>query len=124
MLDCSARAVFSGSSRQIFDVHFLSNNALIAGGTDGVVRFWTMPGEAEFSATTPTQVVATHAGQIAAISYSAPLRLLATASPSGTRVWDTDPPRVATHICQSLKAAVRTTLWQEYLPDIPYAPVC
>jgi WD40 repeat protein len=117
-------SVFSGSTKQIFDVHFLTNNSLIAGGVDGVVRFWTMPGKAEFSATTPTQVVATHVGQIGSISYSARLRLLVTASPSGTRVWDTDPPRVATSICQALKAPVRTTLWQEYLPDVPYTPVC
>ncbi len=123
-VDIQHDSVFSASSKQIFAVHFLSNNSLIAGGLDGIVRFWTMPAAAEFIVITPTQVVATHAGQIAAISYSAPLRLLATASPSGTRVWDADPARVATHICQTLKAPVRTSLWKEYLPDIPYTPVC
>jgi WD40 repeat protein len=117
----------AGSSKQIFDVHFLANDSLIAGGVDGVVRFWAIPpgaGKTVFTETTPTQAVATHAGQIVSISYSAPLQLLATASPNGTRVWDTDPARLATRICQVLKAPVRTALWKEYLFDIPYAPVC
>jgi WD40 repeat protein len=117
----------AGSSKQIFDVHFLTSTLLIAGGTDGVVRFWAVPavpGRQQFVAATPAQVIATHTGQIASISYSAPLQLLATASPSGTRVWDTDPSRVAASVCRSLKAPVRTTLWKEYLPDVPYTPVC
>jgi hypothetical protein len=123
----SLMITLAGSSKSIFDVHFLTNNSLIAGGLDGVVRFWAIPpgaGKTVFNAITPTQVVATHAGQISSIAYSAPLQLLATASSSGTRVWDTDPARVATRICQTLKAPVRATLWKEYLPDIPYAPVC
>jgi hypothetical protein len=41
-----------------------------------------------------------------------------------TRVWDTNPARVAANICQTLKARVLPTLWKEYLPDIPYTPVC
>jgi WD40 repeat protein len=123
----SLMITLGGSSKQIFDVHFLTSGSLIAGGVDGVVRFWAIPpgaGKTVFSATTPTQVIATHSGQISSVSYSAPLRLLATASPSGTRVWDTDPARVATRICQALKAPVRAVLWKEYLPDIPYTPVC
>jgi WD40 repeat protein len=120
---------FTGSTKQ-FDVHFITNDTLVAGGVDGVVRFWGIPpgphaaGANQFILTTPTQAMATHAGQISSISYSAPLQLLATASPSGTRVWDTDPARVAIGICQTLKAPVRALLWKEYLPDIPYAPVC
>jgi WD40 repeat protein len=121
---------FTGSTRQIYDVHFVTSDTLVAGGVDGVVRFWAIPpgphaaGGDQFVVTTPTQAIATHAGQISSISYSAPLQLLATASPSGSRVWDTDPPRVATHICQTLKAPVRAVLWKEYLPDVPYARVC
>jgi WD40 repeat protein len=117
----------AGSSKQIFDVHFLTSDTLIAGGVDGVVRFWTIPagaGKTVLSATTPDQAIATHAGQISSISYSAPLQLVATAAPPGTRVWDTNPARVATRICQTLKAPVRATLWKEYLPDIPYRRVC
>jgi WD40 repeat protein len=123
----SLMITLGGSSKQILSVQFLTHDSLIAGGADGIARFWTIPpgaGKKVFSATTPTQVMATHAGQIAAVSYSAPLQLLATASPAGTRVWDTDPSRVATRVCQTLKAPVRTTLWAEYLPDIPYTPVC
>ena len=62
--------------------------------------------------------------QISVISYSAPVGLLATGAPGGTRVWDTDPSRVAASICQTLNAPVLPTLWREYLPDIPYTPVC
>ena len=36
----------------------------------------------------------------------------------------TDPARVAASVCQTLKAPVRPLLWKEYLPDIPYTPVC
>jgi WD40 repeat protein len=121
---------FTGSTKQIFDVHFVTSGTLVAGGVDGVVRFWPIPpgphpaGGNQFVLTTPTWAMATHAGQISSISYSAPLQLLATASPSGTRIWDTDPARLATRICQTLKAPVRELLWKEYLPDIPFAPVC
>jgi hypothetical protein len=58
------------------------------------------------------------------MSYDPRLGLLATGSPSGSQVWDTDPSRVATSICQTLKTPVSTFLWKEYLPDIPYTPVC
>jgi hypothetical protein len=61
--------------------------------------------------------------QIASISYSASLGLLATASPSGSRVWETSPARVAANICQTLKAPVQPVLWKDYLPDLPYNPV-
>lgn len=58
------------------------------------------------------------------MSDSAPLCLLVTGSPSGSRVWDTNPARVAANICQTLKAPVNPHLWQEYLTGIAYAPVC
>jgi WD40 repeat protein len=117
------RGTFSASSKTIFSVEFLSNDSLIAGGTDGDVRFWNVP-SGNFAATKPAQTLATHLGQISVISYSAPLSLLATGSPAGTRVWGTSPARVAANICQTLKAPVRPVLWKEYLPDIPYTPVC
>ena len=86
--------------------------------------FWNVPAGNNFAATTPAQTLATHSGQISVISYSAPLGLLATGTPVTTRVWETSPARIAANICQSLKAPVLPTLWKEYLPDIPYTPVC
>jgi WD40 repeat protein len=117
------RGAFSASSEYISSVEFLSDDYLAAGGADSDVRFWTVPA-GNFTATTPEQTLATHWGQISAMSYSTSLGLLATASPDGARVWDTKPARVAANICQTLKAPVQPTLWKEYLPDIPYAPVC
>jgi hypothetical protein len=58
------------------------------------------------------------------MSYSAPLGLLVTGSPTGSHVWQTDPGQVATNICQSLHAPVSRGLWTDYLPGIPYTPVC
>ena len=104
-------------------MEFLSDDSLIAGGSDGVVRFWNMPA-GKFTSTIPAQTLATHWGTIAAMSYERRLGLLATGSPSGTRVWETSPSRVAASICQTLKAPVSPVLWKEYLPDIPYTPVC
>lgn len=116
--------VFAASGKTIWSVQFLSNSTLIAGGTDGVARFWSVPSGKNWNDTIPVQEVATHAGLISAMSYSAPLGLLATGSPSGSRVWQTNPAQVATSICQSLKAPVRQALWTDYLPGIPYVPVC
>ena len=122
------QGAFAASSKEISSVEFLSNDSLVAGGGDGVVRFWSMPSgdftATPFSVTTPAQTVATHWGPVSALSYSAPLGLLATGSSNGSRVWDTIPARVAANICQTLKAPVRQVLWKEYLPDIPYTPVC
>jgi len=87
------------------------------------VRFWNLPA-GTFTSTIPAQTLATHWGAIAAMSYNARLGLLATGSPSGTRVWETSPAQVAASICQTLKAPVSPLLWKEYLPDIPYTPVC
>jgi WD40 repeat protein len=120
---------FSASSKGIFGVEFLSNDSLVAAGADSTVRFWKVPAghfssTHPFTGTIPAQSIATHWGLISAISYSGPLGLLATGSPSGARVWDTNPARVAANICQTLKAPVRKAQWTEYLPDIPYTPVC
>jgi hypothetical protein len=88
--DISYRRVFAASTRSIFGVEFLSNDSVVAGGSDGVVRFWNLPA-GTFTSTIPAQTLATHWGAIAGLSYSARLGLLATASPSGTRVWETNP---------------------------------
>jgi WD40 repeat protein len=117
------QGIFSASSKGIFSVQFLSNGSLVAGGADGVVRFWSVP-TGQFTATIPAQTLATHWGSIAAMSYDARLGLLATGSPSGTRVWETSPAQVAANICRTLQAPVSPILWKEYLPDIPYTPVC
>jgi WD40 repeat protein len=118
------RGVFAASSKPIYSVEFLSNDSLIAGGGDSVVRFWNVPPGDFNAATTPAQTLGTHGGAISALSYSAPLGLLATGSPYGSRVWEASPAQVAANICQTLKAPVRKDLWKEYLPDIPYTPVC
>ena len=121
--DIAFRGVFAASTKNIFSVQFLSDDSLIAGGSDGVVRFWNVPA-GKFTSTIPAQTLATHWGAIAVVSYNARLGLLATGSPSGTRVWDASPARVAASICQTLNAPVSNFLWKEYLPDIPYQPVC
>jgi WD40 repeat protein len=118
------RGTFSASTKYIRSVEFLSDDSLVAGGNDAVVRFWDVPSGDDFTATTPAQTIATHWGAITNMSYSASLGLLATASPGGSRVWDTNPARVAAKICQTLKAPVQPALWKEYLPDITYTPVC
>jgi WD40 repeat protein len=118
------RGAFAASSKYISSVEFLSDDFLAAGGSDSVVRFWTVPAGSNFTATTPEQTIATHWGEISVISYSASLGLLATGSPSGSRVWDTNPARVAANICRTLKSPVQPVLWKEYLPDLPYTPVC
>jgi WD40 repeat protein len=115
---------FAASSKTIWSVQFLSNNMLVAGGADGVARFWSVPSGKNWNDTIPVQAVATHAGLIGAMSYSVPLGLLVTASPAGSRVWQTNPAQVATSICQSLKAPVGQSLWKDYLPGIPYVAVC
>jgi serine/threonine protein kinase len=102
----------------------VSPGEVVHGAVVPDVRFWNVPAGNNFAATTPAQTLATHSGQIAVISYSAPLGLLATGTPVTTRVWETSPARIAANICQSLKAPVLPTLWKEYLPDIPYSPVC
>ena len=117
------RGGFSASSKGIFSVEFLSNDSLAAAGADGDVRFWTVP-SGKFNASIPAQSLATHGGLITDVSYSAPLGLLATSSASGSRVWETNPAQVAASICQTLKAPVNPSTWKDYLPDIPYAPVC
>jgi hypothetical protein len=89
-----------------------------------VVRFWTVPVALRSTVTVPMQTLATHTGEIGAMSYSASSGLLATASPQGTRVWQTSPSVVATTICRTLKAPVQRSLWLEYLPGLPYMTVC
>ena len=123
------RGDFSASSKGISSVDFLSDDSLVAGGADSDVRFWNVPTESStgttpFTATTPAQTFGTHGGAISALSYSAPLDLLATGSSSGSRVWETSPAQIAANICQTLKSPVRPVLWTEYLPDIPYSSVC
>lgn len=115
---------FSASTKDILAVEFLSNDSLLAAGSDSTVRFWNVPAGTFNTVTTPAQSIGSHWGQISAMSYSAQLGLIVTGSPSGSRVWETDPARFAANICATLKAPVRPVLWKEYLPDIPYTPVC
>jgi len=121
-LDSASSLAFSPNGRE-----------LAIGDSDGNVYVNSLPATythlnfsstQPFTSTIPAQSIATHWGLISAISYSRPLGLLATGSPSGARVWDTNPARVAANICKTLKAPVRKVQWTEYLPDIPYNPVC
>jgi WD40 repeat protein len=124
----NALTTFAANTKYISGVQFMSNAALIAGGYDGDVRFWTVPANAQTKApptvTQPTQTLATHAGSIGSFSYSASTGLLATAQATTTRVWQTSPSVVAADICQTLKAPVQRNLWADYLPGLPYMPVC
>jgi WD40 repeat protein len=119
---------FIGSGKTIWSVQFQSDDTLIAAGQDGNVRFWTVPAHAShshlFHVTIPAETIATHAGLVSATAYSAPLGLVVTGAISGTRVWETNPGQVATSICQSLRAPVARGQWADYLPGIPYTPVC
>jgi WD40 repeat protein len=117
---------FAASSKTIWSVKFLSDDSLIAGGADGIVRFWDVPPPVAggFDVTTPVQEVATHSGLIGAMAYSAPFGLLVTASTSVSRIWQTNLGQVATSICHSLQAPVSRTLWMDYLTDVPYMSVC
>jgi WD40 repeat protein len=118
------QGTLSASTKSIYAVEFLPNGTLAAAGADGIVRFWTVPSAAFNAVTIPAESLNTHVGAIASLSYSAPLGLLATASPLGSRVWQANPAQVAASICQTLKTPVSAELWREYLPDIPYTPVC
>ena len=118
------QGALSASTKNIYSVEFLPDGTLVAAGADGVARFWTVPSGTFNGVTIPAQSLNTHVGAITALSYSAPLGLLATASPLSSRVWETNPAQVAASICQTLKTPASTQLWKEYLPDIPYTPVC
>jgi WD40 repeat protein/serine/threonine protein kinase len=117
---------FVGGSVLVSSLQFQSDARLIAGDVNGVVRFWPVPPPADGTFTTSVAplILATHSGEIGQLSYSAALGLLATASPSGTRVWNTDPATVAAGICRTLKAPVPPSVWTQYLPGVTYAPVC
>jgi WD40 repeat protein len=118
------RATLSGGSQLIDSVQFQPDGTLIAAGLDGDVRFWAMPRGGGNVSLSPDLTLATHGGGIGQVSSSDPLGLLVTAGTSVTRVWDTDPGTVAAGICQTLKAPVQPALWTQYLPGIPYMPVC
>jgi WD40 repeat protein len=124
----NATVTFAANTKYISGVRFLSDSTLIAGGYDGDVRFWTVPADAQTKApptvTLPTQVLATHEGGIGSFAYSASTGILATAAPSGTRVWQTSPSIVATDVCRTLRAPVQRNLWGEYVPGLPYMRVC
>jgi WD40 repeat protein len=118
-------AVYTGSSLTIWTVQFQSNDTLIAGGADGNVRFWKLPvNGGSYNATIPEEEIDTHAGLVDDMSYSPSLGLLVTGSPTVSHVWQTNAAAVASSICQTLKAPVRQILWSDYLPGIPYNPVC
>jgi WD40 repeat protein len=126
--------IYAASTKTIWSLQFQDNNTLIAGGQDGVVRFWTVPPTSQwdvppyngsfFDLTNPAQEIATHSGPVSALSYSPALGLVATGSASGSRVWQTSPAQVATSVCQALKAPVGQQLWADYLVGVPYNPVC
>jgi WD40 repeat protein len=127
-IQINALTTFDANTKYISGVQFLSNSTLISGGYDGDVRFWTVPADAQTKSpptvTQPTQTLGTHEGNIGSFSYSASTGLLATAAPSGTRVWQTEPSVVATDICRTEQSPVRPDLWKDYLPGLPYMPVC
>lgn len=123
-MDKEYRGTLSGSSKGLWAAQFLSDSSLVVSGNDGVVRFWNLPAGTFTTVTIPAQTLSTHWGADVTMSYDAQFGLLATGSPSGTRLWDTNPSRVAAGICQSLRTPASAQLWKEYLPDIPYAPVC
>ena len=122
--DKSELGAFAASSKTIWSVKFQSNSMLIAGGADGVVRFWKMPSGSNFDIISPAMAIPTHSGVIGSVAYSASTGLLATGSPTSSHVWQTNLSVVAKGICQTLKAPVRRSIWNDYLTGIPYSPVC
>jgi len=122
------QGIYAASTKPISSVEFVSNDSVIAGGSDTEVREWHVPAGNHaanpFNSTTPAWTLQTNWQAISTMAYSRSLALLVTGSPNGSRVWSTNPAQVAANICQTLKAPVRPVQWQEYLPDIPYTPVC
>lgn len=64
----------------------------------------TAPRTSPLTSTIPAWTLATHWGGITVMSGSPSLGLLATGSPSGSRVWETNPAQVAANVCHTLKA--------------------
>jgi len=59
------RGVFAASTKGHRQCVSSLDDSLVAGGSDGVVRFWSMPA-GKFTSTSPRRTLATHWGLIAA----------------------------------------------------------
>ena len=89
------------------------------------MRVWTLQDSPFFTETVPAATLATHVGPIYEMAYSPSTGILVTQhSVPGTRVWQLNPAQVAASARQTLKAPISLALWQEYVPEYPYQPVC
>lgn len=109
--------VIPDSSQTVTTLAFEPDGQLIAAGYDGMVRLWNSATGAliaSFQASTST---------IADLAYSRSTGIIATAS-NITRVWETNPGKVAAGICPTLRAPVGIGPWTAYVSQYPYTPIC
>lgn len=112
------RFILPDSSQTVTSLAFEPGGQyLIAAGEAGTVRVWdTATGALHAS----FQASATIIGRVA---YSGSTGIIATAA-KVTQVWETNPQDVAASICPTLRAPVDPDLWNEYISQYSYTPVC
>ncbi|WP_214321785.1 serine/threonine-protein kinase [Nonomuraea sediminis] len=93
---------------------------LATGGTSGAVRLWDtgrlVPVGDSYRA---------HVRQVLALAYTADGRWLRSAGQDGTvQTYPVDPGLAADAVCARAHATLDRSMWQRYIPEIPFRKVC
>jgi WD40 repeat protein len=97
-------------------------HTLVTGGYDKTVRLWDV---SDTHHPRETATLTGHTDAISSVAFSPDGHTLATGSHDHTiRLWETDPERIATHICDIAKPPITPTEWGQYFPSLDYNPPC
>jgi WD40 repeat protein len=109
-----------GDNQAIQNLAFTRDGkTLVTASEDGDVRLWPTP-----SWSTPVTLTAS-TKSLSGMAVSPDGSIIVTRDSTSVRLWDTDPVRVATGICETLRTPVSPNLWKQYeLPPFPYTPIC
>lgn len=116
-------APMTGPAKTIWSLAFAPDGRTLAAGSgEGKIWLWNTadPRKAGLWATLPA-----HAGSVFTVAFDERTGILYSGGGDRTsRMWDTDPARVAIIICATVGDPITRAEWARYVPDRPYQPPC